>query len=48
MWAVVGYLALAIPMRVATPSPGERALWPQVILALTASGLWVQLTAPRA
>jgi len=47
MWAVLGYLALAIPMHVATPSPGERALWLPVILALTASALWVEFAAPR-
>jgi hypothetical protein len=47
MWAVLGYLALAILMHVATPSPGERALWLPVILALTASALWVEFTAPR-
>ena len=47
MRAVLGYLAVAIPMHVATPSPGERRLWLPVILALTASALWVECKAPR-
>jgi len=47
MRAVLGYLAVAIPMHVATPSPGERKLWLPVILALTASALWVEFKAPR-
>lgn len=47
MRAVLGYLALAIPMHVATPSPGERNLWLPVILALSASALWVEFKAPR-
>ncbi len=46
--AVLGYLALAIPMHVATPSPDERALWLPVVLALTASALWVEFVAPHA
>ncbi len=47
MRAVLGYLALALPMHVATPSPGERKLWLPVILALIASALWVEIKAPR-
>lgn len=47
MRAVLGYLALAIPMHVATPSPDERRLWLPVIFALIASALWVELKAPH-
>jgi hypothetical protein len=47
MRAVLGYLALAIPMHVATPAPAERNLWLPVILTLTASALWVEFKAPR-
>ena len=47
MRAVLGYLAVAIPMHVATPSPDERRLWLPVILALTASALLVECKAPR-
>lgn len=47
MRAVLAYLALAIPMHVATPAPGERQLWLPVILALTASALWVEFQAPH-
>jgi uncharacterized membrane protein HdeD (DUF308 family) len=47
MRAVLGYLAVAIPMHVATPSPGERKLWLPVILALTAAAFWVEFKAPR-
>jgi hypothetical protein len=47
MRALLGYLAVAIPMHVATPSPGERKLWLPVILALIASALWVELKAPH-
>jgi hypothetical protein len=46
MRAVLAYLALAILMHVATPSPGERKLWLPVILALTASAIWVEFKAP--
>jgi hypothetical protein len=48
MRAVLGYLAVAIPMHVATPSPAERQLWLPVVVALTASALWVELKAPPA
>jgi hypothetical protein len=47
MRAVLGYLAVAIPLHVATPSPGERKLWLPVILAMTASALWVEFKAPH-
>lgn len=47
MQAVLGYLALAVLMHLATPSPGERKLWLPVILALTASALWAEFRAPR-
>lgn len=45
MRAVLAYLAVAIPMHVATPSAAERRLWLPVILMLTASALWVELRA---
>lgn len=45
MRAVLGYLALAILMHVATPSAAERSMWLPVILMLTASALWVELSA---
>lgn len=43
--AVLGYLAVAIVMHVATPSTAERNLWLPVIIGLTASALWVELEA---
>lgn len=43
--AVLVYLAVAIPMHVATPAPGERKLWLPVILGLTAAALVVELRA---
>lgn len=45
MRAVLGYLALAILMHVATPSAAERRIWLPVILMLTTSALWVELSA---
>jgi len=45
MRAVLGYLAVAVLMHIATPSPGERQLWLPVILGLTASALWVEFKA---
>ncbi len=45
MRAVLAYLALAIPVHIATPSSAERKLWLPVILMLTASALWVELRA---
>lgn len=45
MRAVLGYLALAILMHFATPSAAERRMWLPVILILTASALWVELSA---
>lgn len=44
-WAlrvVLGYLAVAIVMHVATPSAAERRLWLPVILALTAAACVVE------
>ncbi len=45
MRAVLAYLALAIPMHIATPSAAERKLWLPVILVLAASAVWVELRA---
>jgi hypothetical protein len=43
---VLGYLALAIVMHVATPSAAERKLWLPVILGLAAAAAWVEFEAP--
>jgi hypothetical protein len=48
MRAVLAYLALAIPLHIATPSAAERMLWLPVILSLTASAVWVELSAGAA
>lgn len=42
--AVLAYLAVAIPMHIATPSAAERRLWLPVILVLAASAFWVELS----
>lgn len=48
MRAVLAYLAVAIPMHIATPSAAERKLWLPVIFVMTASALWVELRAEAA
>lgn len=48
MRCVLAYLALAIVMHVATPSPAERTLWLPVIVALSLSAIWVEVGARKA
>jgi hypothetical protein len=43
IWVVVAACALSLVLNLATPSPGERALWAPVALVLTASSLIVAL-----